>query len=94
MTVHHLIRPVICFALSLVMLSVTAARPQSQIPPGSNLQQMKDKLDQLEQEVQDLKGQISAVEQRSQLPRAAVSTSSYGAPTASGRRASRANQTA
>jgi hypothetical protein len=63
-------------ALSAVFLLAKCAYPQSQSP---DLKQLKDKLQQLEQEMHELKGQINAVED-AQKPTAAPSTTSVAQP--------------
>ena len=63
-------------AFSSVLFLATCAYPQPQSP---DLKQLKDKLQRLEQEMQELKGQINAVED-AQKPTAAPSTASVAQP--------------
>jgi hypothetical protein len=63
----------------LTMLLAIAAQAQSQDSPPPDLQQLKEKLQQLEQEMQVLKGQIGAVEQWKKSPGTAANPSPYSA---------------
>jgi outer membrane DcaP-like protein len=63
----------------LTMLLAIAAQAQSQDSPPPDLQQLKEKLQQLEQEMQVLKGQIGAVEQGKKSPGTAANPSPYSA---------------
>jgi hypothetical protein len=65
--------------MAIIFVSVICTQGQSQDPQGADLQQMRDKLEELEREMQDLKGQISAVERASQSPAAATTSSTPGA---------------
>ena len=50
-----------CAALSVVLFSLVWSHAQSQSSQGQDLQQLTDRLQTLEQEIQELKAQISAV---------------------------------
>ena len=52
-----------CTVLLLAVLCAIGSRGQSQPPPSQDLRELKQKLQHLELEMQDLKAQISAVEQ-------------------------------
>lgn len=65
--------------LLILLLSPAWAKGQSQSGQGPDLQQLKDKLEQLEQAVQELKGEISAVEQ-AQKPPVETSAATPSAP--------------
>jgi len=71
-----------CAALFLAVLCATGAIGQSQ-PPNQDLRDLKDKLQRLELEMQGLKGQINAVEQKqvsetSKAPPSSPTTSAQG----------------
>ena len=79
----HLPSPLIrgaCATLLVVTLSLTC-RAQSGPSQNPDLQQLKDKLQQLEQAMQELKGQISAIEQAQKSPVAPTSAPPSVAPT-------------
>src|SRR5574340_1517414 len=58
-----------CWVILLILqLSPTWANGQSQSAQGSDIQQLKEKLQQLEQAVQELKGEINAAEQAQKPP--------------------------
>ena len=70
----------LCTALMIVFAMSIWTRAQTQPPQASDIQQLRDKLLQLEQEMNALKGQISAIEQPAQsanltMPTAASSDS-------------------
>jgi len=58
----------------IILLSAMWAQGQSQDSPPPDLQQLKAKLQQLDREMQELKGQINAVEQAGTSPGAPTST--------------------
>jgi outer membrane murein-binding lipoprotein Lpp len=60
--------------LLTIFLFAIAMQAQSQDSASPDLNEMKAKLQQLEQEMQSLKGQISAVQQSQPAPGAATST--------------------
>jgi hypothetical protein len=63
----------------LTMLLAIAAQAQSQDSPPPDLQQLNEKLQQLERGMQVLRGQINAVEQSQKPPGAAANVSPYTA---------------
>jgi outer membrane murein-binding lipoprotein Lpp len=69
----------VCAAVMIAMVLPVSTRAQMQASPGSDVQEMKNKLQRLEQEMNELRGQISAMEQAPQSPGATTS-----APASSG----------
>ena len=56
----------LCTSLMIVIATCILTRAQTQAPQASDVQQLRDKLLQLEQEMNALKGQINAIEQPTQ----------------------------
>ncbi len=70
----HLSRGIrVASAVLLIILFAIGMQAQSQDSASPDLNEMKAKLQQLEQEMQSLKGQISAVQQSQPAPGAATS---------------------
>jgi DcaP outer membrane protein len=61
-------RGVTCATMLVVLLFSTWSQGQSQPSQGPTLQQLKDKLEQLEQSMQELKGQIGTLEKARAAP--------------------------
>jgi hypothetical protein len=66
MSMHNGIRAFVC--ICVVALVVSCAEAKSQQSGDVSLEQMKDKLQSLEREIQDLRIQINAAHQKSRPP--------------------------
>jgi DcaP outer membrane protein len=76
-------RRLACAKVMIMVIFATSARAQTHPSQTSDVQQLKDKLQNLEQEMNALKGQISAIEQAQQSPAVASTPAASGGKSAS-----------